>query len=627
MKKIISAAAAAALLIGAVPIISATAADVTSCQFVLTPDKSVVHPNETVTYTFSIIPNGDVYALQAFLELPDGFSLVEGSGKLIDGVKEQLKWDDIAVTESDKLLFSGFTAQNPYTNASELKIATFECKADSVPKNAAPSLSSFYVLNSSIDEPSELTTSFLPVTIPGVKKVEAKASTCTEQGNNEYYVCDDNCGRAYKDSERKVATTVEAETLPLAHKFVTENITAEYLKSEANCQNPAEYYKRCIYCGAKSEETFALGEADPDKHVGGKATCIKKAVCELCGKEYGEIDPSNHGSIDLKNASAATETSEGYTGDKYCVDCDTLIEKGSVIPKLDPTTPPDDPKPDTPSNPSTPDTPSTPSTPDTPTTPTTPDKTKGSVTMNIKQGEHITEINVITSLDTLESIMLTDDEQKLLRSGTDVRFILAVEDTSDLISAKDKAVIEEKLKALEKYSLAQYFNMTLIKLVGALSDTVKTLDSPITVSFKIPQTLLAADREFAMLRVHNGEAKLITDMDDDSDTITFKADRFSAYALIYGSKAEIDSDVPYTGVEEQLHIIVIAGIALLLCVVLFFTTGRYGLSEERKERTFSRLIAWGKKGGRLRSIIALGLISLLLVYYYGIGMKSSDAHK
>lgn len=126
MKKVISLIAASALLIGSAPLLTASAAEVTACEFVLTPDKPFVHPGETVTYTFSIIPNGDVYALQAYSELPEGLTLVANSAKLTDEA-EQLGWDDVDVTEGDKLLFSGFTAKNPYTKAEELKFATFAC--------------------------------------------------------------------------------------------------------------------------------------------------------------------------------------------------------------------------------------------------------------------------------------------------------------------------------------------------------------------------------------------------------------------------------------------------------------------------------------------------------------------
>ena len=43
-------------------------------------------------------------------------------------------------------------------------------------------------------------------------KTEAKAATCTEDGNNEYYTCS-RCGGVFKDEAGTQATTVEAETL------------------------------------------------------------------------------------------------------------------------------------------------------------------------------------------------------------------------------------------------------------------------------------------------------------------------------------------------------------------------------------------------------------------------------
>ena len=54
---------------------------------------------------------------------------------------------------------------------------------------------------------------------------------------------------------------------------------------------------------------------------GGTATCTQKAVCEVCGKAYGEPDPNNH--TDLKHipAKAATEDAEGNTEYWYCEGC------------------------------------------------------------------------------------------------------------------------------------------------------------------------------------------------------------------------------------------------------------------------------------------------------------------
>ena len=54
---------------------------------------------------------------------------------------------------------------------------------------------------------------------------------------------------------------------------------------------------------------------------GGKATCAEKAVCEVCGKAYGELDPKNHTDLKHNEAKAATEDSEGNIEYWYCEGC------------------------------------------------------------------------------------------------------------------------------------------------------------------------------------------------------------------------------------------------------------------------------------------------------------------
>ena len=54
---------------------------------------------------------------------------------------------------------------------------------------------------------------------------------------------------------------------------------------------------------------------------GGKATCKDKAVCEVCGKAYGELDPKNHTDLKHISAKAATEDTEGNIEYWYCEGC------------------------------------------------------------------------------------------------------------------------------------------------------------------------------------------------------------------------------------------------------------------------------------------------------------------
>ena len=54
---------------------------------------------------------------------------------------------------------------------------------------------------------------------------------------------------------------------------------------------------------------------------GGTATCKDKAVCEICGKSYGSLDPNNHANLKHIDAKAATVAEEGNIEYWYCDDC------------------------------------------------------------------------------------------------------------------------------------------------------------------------------------------------------------------------------------------------------------------------------------------------------------------
>ena len=55
---------------------------------------------------------------------------------------------------------------------------------------------------------------------------------------------------------------------------------------------------------------------------GGKATCTERAVCEACGKAYGELNANNHANLKHIDAKAATKDTEGNVEYWYCSGCD-----------------------------------------------------------------------------------------------------------------------------------------------------------------------------------------------------------------------------------------------------------------------------------------------------------------
>lgn len=61
-------------------------------------------------------------------------------------------------------------------------------------------------------------------------------------------------------------------------------------------------------------------EVDTAKCTGGKATCTTKAVCEVCGGEYGEKDSNNH-ALEQHAAKAPTCTEKGWNAYETCNNC------------------------------------------------------------------------------------------------------------------------------------------------------------------------------------------------------------------------------------------------------------------------------------------------------------------
>ena len=96
------------------------------------------------------------------------------------------------------------------------------------------------------------------------QETPAKASTCTEQGNNQYFYCT-KCEKYFK-ANKVTETTVAAETLPLASH------TESSWKSDAN-----GHWKECTKCGAITTEKVAH---TPDREAATETDPIKCSVCD-----------------------------------------------------------------------------------------------------------------------------------------------------------------------------------------------------------------------------------------------------------------------------------------------------------------------------------------------------------
>lgn len=119
-------------------------------------------------------------------------------------------------------------------------------------------------------------------------------------------------------------TYCEAQTVTIDEKYVntvTVNGTEVTLdENNSFILSPADGEQK-IVATDKAGNTAEMTVTVNDGHTGGKATCTERAVCEVCGKAYGEPDPKNHTDLQHISAKAATKTAGGNIEYWYCEDC------------------------------------------------------------------------------------------------------------------------------------------------------------------------------------------------------------------------------------------------------------------------------------------------------------------
>ena len=145
----------------------------------------------------------------------------------------------------------------------------------------------------------------------------------------------------------------------------------------------------------------------------------------------------------------------------------------------------------------------------------------------------------------LEEEVLTEEDKAAVEKGEEVEIVLAVSGANDTVSESDVKAAEE---AAGDYTVAEYLDIELSKKIGATETDIHELKNPITLVITVPEALRATGREFAVVRVHEGKASVLSDLDSDPNTVTFKTDRFSTYALMYLDVTP--SVVPWTHYHE-----------------------------------------------------------------------------
>ena len=125
------------------------------------------------------------------------------------------------------------------------------------------------------------------------------------------HICD-YCGKTisnHEDADKDHVCELCGKTIS-NHEDANKDHVCDYCGKVFSNHEDADKDHVCDYCGKVITN-----------HIGGKETCRDKAVCEVCGKSYGKLDPKNH--TDLKHfpAKAATEDADGNIEYWYCSGC------------------------------------------------------------------------------------------------------------------------------------------------------------------------------------------------------------------------------------------------------------------------------------------------------------------
>lgn len=132
---------------------------------------------------------------------------------------------------------------------------------------------------------------------------------------------------------QKIVKVKEGETVP-ADQFPT--LTSP--RQLSNKTQHTRYYFKNIDDGTEFTATTVvtsnisvIESSITEDCSGGTATCQSKAICSICGAEYGDVDSNNHTGLVSMSGKDATCSEDGYSAYQHCNDCGADVGK-NVIP-------------------------------------------------------------------------------------------------------------------------------------------------------------------------------------------------------------------------------------------------------------------------------------------------------
>ncbi len=167
---------------------------------------------------------------------------------------------------------------------------------------------------------------------------------------------------------------------------------------------------------------------------------------------------------------------------------------------------------------------------------------------------------------------LTEDEQLAVLKGTKISFNVDISENTNTVDSSIKRQIQKKVG----YKPITYFDFQIIKTTDGTSEIISNTDTELEVTIPIPEKFIKKGRKFYVMREHNGNVEILQDIGNNLNTVTFRTDKFSEYAIAYES----------TNINKLfLSFTLFTLIALLLALICFVALIRHKRMQRRAKRS------------------------------------------
>lgn len=347
MKRVIALVMSALMLCFLVPTTSKAATE--NVTLSVTADKSTAYRGDTIAYSVSIGAVESLGGLEFNLNIPDGLTIVDDSISFPTGIETILDSDGEIVkpTSVNNYKWGYSAADKGYKGTEDLTILNFSCTVDQdaafEEKSLSLTLEACFDTTDEMNDhnvtiaPAKVTIQKMPVAVKDIslntavlnmKEGDKQTLTATITPSDA-----DNQNVTWSSNNEEVATV--ANGIVKANKEGTAIITVTTVDGGKKAT-----------CSVNVSCTHSLVETAAVEPTCGKDGNILYYTCSKCGRKFSDaagtievtsvVKPATgQHTTEIRNAVAATEDSEGYTGDTYCTVCGKKLASGQTVPKLD----------------------------------------------------------------------------------------------------------------------------------------------------------------------------------------------------------------------------------------------------------------------------------------------------